>query len=123
MASYRRLASKALFALSYLERVYSTLLLNKFLKLLKPLMELHAPQGPWPQRLQQRPALEVVPQAQQDHIYLFSLGVRLWCLDGDLLVGGCSEDAVRFQGWVVYCLCEQDGTPGAMSYSLEVLMF
>lgn len=39
-------------------------------------MELHASQGLWQQRLQQRPALEVVPQMQQDHISLlrFSVG-------------------------------------------------
>lgn len=35
------------------------------------------------------------------------------------LVGGSSEDAVRFQGWVVYRSCEKmsvDDTPGAISY-------
>ena len=37
-----------------------------------------------------------------------------------------AEDAVGFQSWMVCCSCEimsVDGTPGAMSYSLEVLGF
>jgi len=57
-----------LVALPYLEYVHSIIFLNRFLILLNPLMELHAPQEPWPQRVQERPALDVVPQEQQDHI-------------------------------------------------------
>lgn len=51
---------------------HSIIFLKRSLILLKPLMELHVPQGVWPQRVQERPALEAVPQEQQDHIDWFA---------------------------------------------------
>jgi hypothetical protein len=47
---------------------HSLIFLNRSLILLKPLIELQVLQGPWPHRWQERSALEVVPQEQQDHM-------------------------------------------------------